>query len=205
MENKLTTQTYRYTIEEPINEKELITLRDDESIKVIQTSSDLYPSSWEMINRILLKNRADITLRLFGFYGKMCDVSQLLHLPDVRRLSIDSIRSAINIEAISELKLVENLTIGIYDLESFDFLKNVNSELVELNLQETKSIRLDISVVKRFTKLKCLRIGGHTKGIETINHLKSLKTLYLNSISTPDLSFIEKCIFRQRNATCTVI
>jgi protein phosphatase 1 regulatory subunit 7 len=54
----------------------------------------------------------------FGHYGSSVDASRLEFLPDVQALSIDCLMEAQNLEALSGLKRLLQLSRGIYRLNS---------------------------------------------------------------------------------------
>ena len=95
------------------------------------------------------------------------------------------------IETVSELKNLEVLGVGIYNLESFEFLENINSNIKELYLEKTKSKKPKISMISRFSQLESLYLESQQKGIEVINSLKKLKKITLRSITTRNLEYLE--------------
>jgi len=98
---------------------------------------------------------------------------------------------AIGIENVIGLSNLEELGVGIYNLDSFDFLDQINPNLKELYLHRTKSKKPKISSISRFTHLEYLYLEGQQKGIEEINKLKKIRKLILRSISTKNLDFLK--------------
>src|SRR3989442_5586801 len=87
----------------------------------------------------LLTRRPEVQIRVYGFYSLVCDLSFLSRLKNVRRFSADCLHRSIGIEHLADLQELESLSVGIYDLENFDFLKEIPAAIRELGLAATKS------------------------------------------------------------------
>jgi hypothetical protein len=111
----------RIQFKKSISIKDIKSILSDNNVKVLQTSEPADINSWKLINERLLSKRPDIELRAFGHYSQDCDLSFLENVSNVRKLSIDCLMDATNIEVLSELKNLECLSIGIYSLDNFDF------------------------------------------------------------------------------------
>lgn len=85
----------------------------------------------------MFSKRPDITLRVFGFYDEVCDLSFLKSIPSVRKVSVDCLQEAVGVGTITNLKELEELTIGIHKLNSFEFLKMISPGLKKLFLGKT--------------------------------------------------------------------
>jgi hypothetical protein len=169
---------------------ELKTVVRDERTKTIQFSVPLATAEIEDLERIVFTRRRDITLRVYGHYGSTCDLSFLEKIPSVERLSADCLMRAVRVETITTLESLKELTVGISDLESFDFLGGVPSTLTKLGLHRTVSKKPSLALVKRFRDLKNLYLEGQWKGIEAVSELQDLETVVLRSISSPDVSYL---------------
>ena len=183
-----------YSICEPVTKKELKQIAEDRNITRLQYSNSLKTKSRKLINEIIIKKRPDIAIRIFGFYGKnkICDLNQVVDYVDVKRLWIDCMHDAIKLDAISNLKNITELQIGIFNNDSFDILARVPDSITKLSLWATRSKKPSLKYLTRFRNLQELSLEGHSKHIEVINELTHLKSLMLRSISTSDLSYISK-------------
>jgi len=160
-------------------------------IRVLQTAEPVEPRTWELLNECLFPNRPDIELRVYGFYSARCDLSFLSRLKNVRRFAADCLRNAHGVDQISALPELESLSVGIYDLEGFEFLADLHgSRLTKLSLGATKSKKPSLGVLQKFSQLRTLYIEGQRKDIEVIGQLRQLEDLTLRSVTVPGLGFI---------------
>jgi hypothetical protein len=119
----------------------------------------------------LLTRGPEVQIRVYGFCSLVCDLSFLSHLKNVRRFSADCLHRAVGIEHLADLQKLESLSVGIYDLENFDFLKEIPAGIREHSLTR-------------------LYLEGQQRGIELLSSLAALERLTLRSISTDDLRYI---------------
>ena len=138
----------------------------------------------------LLTRRPEVQIRVYGFYSLVCDLSFLSRLKNVRRFSADCLHRAIGIEHLADLQKLESLSVGIYDLENFDFLKEIPAGIRELALAATKSKKPRLDHLARFHSLTRLYLEGRQRGIEVLSSVAALERLTLRSISTDDLRYI---------------
>lgn len=182
--------TGQYQISKGIRKRELEKLASNKKTQSIQFASPLSNSEIDLLEKIVFSKRPDISLRVYGHYGENCDLSFIKKIPSLRKFSADCLMDANGIEVVTELNNLEELGVGIYNLDNFDFLENINTNLKELYLQKTKSKKPNISCISRFTELKYLYLEGQQKGIESVNELKKLEKIILRSISTKNLDFL---------------
>jgi len=97
---------------------------------------------------------------------------------------------ATGVEHIAVLENLEELSIGIYSLDSFDFLKQLPSGIKNLSLAATKSKKPRLHILSRFQSLTRLYLEGQQQGIEVLSELKKLEDLTLRSITTEGLDYI---------------
>lgn len=180
----------QYQISKGITKKEIIELYENKNISSIQFSSPLNDFEFDYLEENLFSKRTDISLRVYGHYSEKCDLNFLKRIPSLQKFSADCLRSVQGFENILELKNIETLGIGIFDLESFDILENINPNLKRLYLHQTKSKKPKIDSIKRFKNLECLYLENQSKGIEEIKTLKNLKDLTLRSITTENLDYL---------------
>ncbi len=158
----------------------------------LQCHSPVDSKTWELLNENLFVFRPDIELRLYGFHGSPCDLSFVRKLSNVRRFSADCLMTAIGIENVATMEKLDELAVGIYDLESFDFLKDVPAGITTLRLSASKSKKPSLQPLRRFQSLRTLYLEGQQNGIGVLAHLEQLENLTLRSISTPGLTYISQ-------------
>jgi hypothetical protein len=180
----------RVNLREPVSSRDIATLRENAGVRVVQFAEPVAPGTWPRLNREFLDARPDVEFRLFGFYSSECDLSFLGELSNLRHFAADSLMRAQNVEAVCEIPRLESLSIGIYELRSFDFLSRVTPSLIRLALGRTKSKKPDLSVLGRFKGLKELYLEGQQKNIGVLTELTALEDVTLRSISTPGLEYL---------------
>jgi hypothetical protein len=174
---------------ETLTIEEINQIAADPKVKVLQTFSVVDSQTWDLLNEHLFLRRPDIQLRVYG-RGPVYDLSFATKLTNVRRFSADSLTSAIGLEHLASMVNLEALSIGISDLKSFDFLNNLPTTLSSLFLTATKSKKLSLKPLSRFTALRELYLEGQQNGIEAMASLQQLEDLTLRSISTPDVEYL---------------
>ncbi|WP_156307615.1 leucine-rich repeat domain-containing protein [Sphingobacterium endophyticum] len=181
----------QYEISKGVTKNDLKTLATNPETQSIQFSSPLTEKEIELLEHIVFSKRPDIFLRVYGHYGKNCDLSFIQKIPSLRRISADCLMDAKGVEVFSQLKNLEHLGVGIFNLDNFDFLDNINSNLTELYLHNTRSKKTKINSIQRFEHLNYLYLEGQQKGIEAISNLKKLKKIVLRSISTKNVDYLK--------------
>jgi hypothetical protein len=175
-------------------ETELNALSRDTRIKTVVLRADSPRATWEALNDVVFKMRADLRLAIDSFFPGGADLSSLVHMEHVRRLCIASsgpekIRS---IESIASLPNLELLQIGSSSLESFDVLNLLPPDrLRELWLKDTLPKRPSLQPVARLKSLQVLHIHGHSTDLEELASLRSLRQLTLNSIQLKDFVWLK--------------
>jgi len=181
---------YRVDLAGSLTQNEIEQLTSDPDVQTLQCSEPVELDTWDLLNRSLFIQRPEIELRVYGFYSTVCDLSFLSRVRNVRRFSADCLMRATGIEHVAALENLEELSIGIYDLESFDFLKTIPDRIKSLSLMVTKSKKPRLDLLPRFQSLSRLYLEGQQQGIGAISELLRLEELTLRSISTQDLSYI---------------
>lgn len=180
----------RIEIKSKLSEDEVKELLSNKHLQVIQFSEPIEPGTFELINNLFLTERDDVKIRAYGFYGQTCDLCFLASLPNVTRFTIDCIREVNHLNALTQLKKLKALHIGIYNLDSFEILTHIPDTLESIMLEQTKSKKPDLAVLDRFSGLKKLYIEGHSKNIDVIGCLHQLEDVTLRSITTKDVEFL---------------
>jgi len=163
----------------------------DVRIKTLQFSHPLTGREIEWLEHIVFSRRPDITLRIWGHHRLACDLSFLGKMPSVRKVSADCLFRAVGVEFVSKLERLEELSIGVYELESFEFLRDISPAITKLGLYLTASQKPSIAMIGRFQRLKRLYLEGQQKGIEAVDELSSLESIVLRSISTADIGYLK--------------
>ncbi len=174
-----------------LSPKEVDEIATNPLVCVLQASSTVDPDTWRLLNEALFSRRADIALRLYGFYTSICDLSFLRLLPNLRRFCANCLQHAKHVECVASLPHLQTLEIGIYDLESFEFLKDIQpGGITKLSLSATKSRKPSLGLLPRFSNLRTLYLEGQSKEIQVISQLAALEDLTLRSITIPGLEFL---------------
>lgn len=181
----------RFQISTQVSERDLETLAANSVTKTIQFADPLSDKQVELLEKIVFSKRPDILLRIYGHYGKVCDLSFIERIPSLRKVSADCLIDAKEIEVVTKLKNLEHLAVGIFDLDNFDFLDGINPNITQLSLSQTRSKKPKIKSISRFTKLELLYLEGQQNGIESVKELKNLQRIVLRSISTKNIEFVE--------------
>jgi len=181
----------QYEISQGFKENDLRSLINDSNISWIQLSSPLTEKEIDTLENVVFSQRSDITLRIYGHYKDECNLSFLRRLPSLRKVTVDCLMNAKGIEVVTELNNLETLGVGIFDLDNFDFLNEINPNLKQLHLHQTKSKKPSIGAIARFAQLEELYLEAQSKGIESINSLKKLQAVTLRSISTPNVDYLK--------------
>ncbi|WP_444884530.1 hypothetical protein [Microbulbifer sp. PSTR4-B] len=182
----------RLEIQDDISESCIDGVVNDLKVKVIQTCGPITTESWKLLNDLLIPKRPDIEIRIYGHYSKVCDLSTLAYIPSVETLSIDCLREVSDLENITHLKALKSLSVGVYNLDNFDFLESLPQSMEALFLGATKSKKPKLDGLSKLPYLKELYIEGQNKNIEIVGELEFLEKLTLRSVSPKDISFLRK-------------
>src|SRR5438105_4713171 len=130
----------RMQFQRSLTSAEIEMLVADRDLRVLQTAEPVENETWELLNARFFPLRPDVELRIYGHYNEPCDLSFLKRLTNVRRFAADCLLHTNAADSISQLEDLESLSIGIYDLEGFDFLSDLRAnKLKALSLGATFS------------------------------------------------------------------
>lgn len=188
-----------YKMVEPtrVNFTGLLTTREveellaDPEIDTLQFDCPVDPGNWPTLEAGLFSSRPDVALRAYGHYRQTCDLSFLSELPSLQRFLADCLTKATRVDAICSLTNLRELSIGVFELTSFDFLHAISDKIETLRLDETRSRRPQLDALPRFVHLRSLLVSGHTKELHRVADLPSLEKLRLTRLESPDLCFLE--------------
>lgn len=169
---------------------ELDALATNAAVEVLQTSDPADPSSWPLLDEVFFARRPDVELRIFGFPGERCDLSFASGLRCVRRFAADCLMDATGVEQVARIPGLESLSLGVFSLESFDLLRDVDPGLRSLALGQTRSKKPSLEPLARFAGLRRLFLEGHRKEIEVLSGLRELEDVTLRSVTVPNLGFL---------------
>lgn len=181
----------RYQIFPGVTKDELNKVAKDHKAKMLQFAEPLSDKEISLLQAVVFATRSDITLRIFGHYGHSCDLTFLQKIPSAKNIFVDCLQNATGVEVLTKFTTLDKLSIGIYNLDNFDFLKDISPNITELSIEQTASKKPSIEVIQRFSKLRYLYLEGQQKGIEVIQELKNLEKIVLRSITTKDVSYLD--------------
>lgn len=173
---------------------DLRNLAAEPELRIVQYSEAEVPGArlLHLLNEELFAARPDVTLRIYGFHLQSADLSVLSKLPQVERLSVDCSTHAEGLKYIGSLSKLRELELDVFEMDSFDALHGVTSELEQIRLGKTRSKKPDLSVLRRFGRLEKLALSGHKKGVESIRELHSLQELHVHGIPLEELGFLSE-------------
>ena len=180
----------RVNVDDSLTRRDVKRLASDPALKVVQTVAPVRTKTWALLDGHLFAVRPDVQLRVYGHYQHECDLSITRYVPHVRHFAADSLRRATNIDAIAELPELRSLSLGIYELDTFDVLNHVPTEVESLVLGATRSKKPDLAPLARFGSLRTASIEGHTKNLDVLGELRSLEEVTLRSTTTQNLDFL---------------
>jgi hypothetical protein len=190
--NDKTLDRFRVEFRESLTPPEIDVLVSNPNLRVLQCASPVQSHTWDLLNQNLFPLRPDVEMRVYGFYSSTCDLSFVRRLSNVRRFSADCLMRATGVEHLSALVQLEELSIDIFNLETFDFLEAIPDGIRALFLGATKSRKPSLDSVGRFRSLQKLYIEGQQNGIDVIGDLQELEDVTLRSISTRDIEYVAK-------------
>lgn len=173
-----------------LTEREVHDLTTNPNLRTLQTARPVSPQTWELLNRSLFATRPDVELRVYGFYSSTCDLSFVKGMTNVRRFAADCLMRAVGIEHLAALEYLEELSIGVFNLDSFDFLTALPPGIKSLFLGATKSKKPRLDGLRQFRSLRTLYIEGQQRGIEVIAELHDLEDITLKSVTIPGVECV---------------
>lgn len=170
---------------------DIAALAAEPSLRILQYSEQEVPDA-ERLDALnsLFAARPDVELRLYGFHLRPADLSVLKRLPEVQKLSVDCCSRVENLGALGGLAKLRELTLDVFELDSFDVLGEVRSGLDCLALGKTRSKKPDLSVLRRFAGLERLSLAGQRKHLDVLHVLGKLRELTVYGVPLGDLSFL---------------
>jgi len=155
---------------------------------IVQYSKSTYTTQQlQLLNQLAKKFGRSFEIRFYGHYSEAFDASVLRFIPDAQCVSIDCIMKASNLEALSNVESLAELSLGVFELNDPDVLRYCNPlSLKTLSLGDTRRCNVDLRYLSGCVGLETLHTSGHTKNISTICGLPLLRVLSLSSIRKND-------------------
>lgn len=155
---------------------------------IVQYSKSRYSAQQlALLNQLAKSFGRSFEIRFYGHYSEVFDASVLRLIPDAQCVSIDCLTEASNLEALSSIKNLVELRLGVFELKDPDVLRYCNlSSLKALSLGGTRKCNIDFCHLSTCVDLERLHTTGHTKNISTICGMPSLRDLSLSSIKKKD-------------------
>lgn len=170
---------------------DITALLEDTELAVLQTSTQPDALTCRRLNESLFAQRPELELRVYDVEGRVCDLSFLKYLSNVRHFSADCLKQADGLQHLASLQQLCSLAIGIGDLPDFDFLHHVPADSLQtLYLGKTHLAQPDLQPLSRFAGLRTLYLEGQQRRIELIADLRQLQDLTLRSLRLDRLDFL---------------
>lgn len=174
-----------------LTSQEVLALANKPHLRTLQFDSSVHPKNWPLLEEHLFSQRPDVCLRAYGPYSD-CDVSFVKQMPSLQDFIVNGVRKVSGLQALETLPNLRHLSIGVLELDNFDFLSTVSTGLKSLALGPTVSTKPDVSGLSRFKQLEELFIGGHRKGLQVLPLLPNLGKLRFSGLKSPNLDFLPK-------------
>jgi protein phosphatase 1 regulatory subunit 7 len=177
-------------IDKPLIEAELKAGKE----VTVQFSEKIYSDKiLAQLNELCARHDESLCIRFYGHYSTAFDARTVLRIPDVKCLLVDCLDEEKHIQALTELKHLESLSLGVLELQDTEILSAANfRNLTTLSIGATKKNGLNLAYIKDYQKLRSLKIEGHTKNIEVIGELPVLEALTLHAIKKVPIGFVNR-------------
>ena len=183
-----------------IDKEKLKEIAENKKLTHIQISRPLPNKAYQLIDRIL-SLRPDLTFRIYHFIEEdKIDLSVLLNMPHLHRLSIDSIHlkdhpDKINLEILTKLNL-KSLSLECFDLRDYGFIQNLSDDLEEIRIMADTTgpnVNFDCTWLLKYANLNSVWIGKKAKkNLECLSKLPKLNSLALRGIKLTDFAFLKQ-------------
>ncbi|UUZ47920.1 hypothetical protein LP420_33440 [Massilia sp. B-10] len=147
----------------------------------------------ESLDKLCGELDANLCIRFYGHYFAPFDCANLKYLPSVKHLELNCMDAVENIDALKQLQCLVRLNIGIFELNTPDFLSWPNLiSIADLSLPATRKNNIDLKYLGGYSNLVRLFLGGHVRHLDTIGTLYQLTDLSLNLPSAASLTFLNR-------------
>jgi protein phosphatase 1 regulatory subunit 7 len=147
-----------------------------------------------LLNQLASSHGRNFEIRFYGHYFESFDASVLKHIPEARCLSIDCLTTAKNLENLAGLQKLEELSIGIFELDYPDILSYCTSaNLKVLSIGPTRKSNIDLARVGDWQGLQALYVNGHSRNVSAVCKVLSLRSIGLESFGKSEpLEFLAR-------------
>lgn len=160
------------------------------AVKILQTDTmPLDVPTLQKLNDEYFEKFPDTELRIYSYAD--CDLSPLAVMNKIKKLSIESSSTFLNIETIYSLNAIRHLRVHTHRLPDNDFLIKIPNLIETLEIDITNK-SFDLKSLSRFECLETLGLYKCKKNIEIVSDLKQLRCLKLHGITLPSYSFVNK-------------
>lgn len=180
-----------YSISKGISDKEILEIKDDIFLNCIVLEENLKVEEYKSLEKHIFSQKINVLLSIYRDFSENLSMKFLQSIPSLKKLRLTNFSSFSDFEDVEIMSDIEDLSIERCDIEFFEILKIMPTNITKLSLGSLKAKKLNIDFISRFEKLESLYVEGHSKGIEAIGRLINLKELTLRSISHPSLYFLK--------------
>ena len=182
-----------------IDKNKIQEIVNNNKIEVLQIESNLPKKAFNVIDKVL-KLRPDISFRVFNIMGdNTFDLDDLSNMKYLTKLKLDghlvNNPKAIEIEKVCNLSNIKELSVNLFDLKDYSFIKNLNSNLDSITIiaDTMRGTPLfDCKWLLPYRNLKNVFLGKKAmKNLKKINELPNLNRLILRGIKIDDFYFLE--------------
>lgn len=158
--------------------------------KRIQTdSATLDKATFKKLNDKYFVSFPEVELRIYT--SGDCDIDGISLMDKLRKLSVESSASIVNIEEIYSLENLKSINLEAKSIADKDFLNKLPRGIESLGLK-LASKSFDLKGITRFSELKILSLHNCSKNIECVTGLNKLERLKLHGISLKSCTFINE-------------
>lgn len=158
--------------------------------KRIQTdSATLDKATFKKLNDKYFVSFPEVELRIYT--SGDCDIDGISLMDKLRKLSVESSASIVNIEEIYSLENLKSINLEAKSIADKDFLNKLPRGIESLGLK-LASKSFDLKGITRFSELKILSLHNCSKNIECVTGLNKLERLKLHGISLESCAFINE-------------
>ena len=156
----------------------------------IQTNSAaLDRATLKKLNDKYFASFPNVELRIYT--SGDCDIDGISLMTNLRKLSVETSASILNIEDIYSLENLKSLNLEVKSIADKDFLDKLPRGIESLGLK-LASKSFDLKGITRFSELKILSLHNCSKNIESVAGLNKLERLKLHGISLESCAFINE-------------
>lgn len=176
-----------------INKEDIETSLNNGNHVIVQFSENVYDDTLlSDLNDLCTRNDENLGVRFYGHYSSIFDCDVLQKIPDVKGLYLDCLQDVKNIHNLKTLRHILMLSLGIYNFNETEILKNSNLYGLNTLIISGEKKAINLEYLRDYHSLTALIVGGKMKNIEKVGSVSNLEFLSLNSISKSSVSFVNE-------------